>query len=492
MHFASSPCLFRLGFAVFAIALLGSCGGTHRVVNKHSHYLSGRGPREDTVIVFVHGILGDSVMTWSPDGGKTTFPGLLTQDHNFDNADIFVVEYYTEKFGTASSIPELAQELQQDFYAARVFEQHKRVIFVCHSMGGLVVRELLRSNREYIPKVALTFFYGTPTAGAAIANFAKYLSDNPQVGDMVPIQANSLLQSMLLGWINDPQLKAIPSFCAYEGKNLFNGKKIVSLESAALLCHDNVTSLHFNHLEIAKPTGTDDLRYTVFANAVRKVARISPPDYLKDYRVWASYATSTAKQFPHWFHSAGWNAESVSVPPGKLHATGAGCAEPGDLDGKTFHDFRASFQIDLKKESAFEFLVHGDPHSHCDSANWEGYSVLIKRVPLPPSGFEWKVALRSCKGQMCTNNEPAVLECKACRPNDLIDMQLTVKKNTFLLRVSSGTNAINVPPFEDPQNLYPFGNAGLRLKDSSPGVTLTYLTIDSLDSGVGNSAGPHA
>ena len=182
-----------------------SCSSPQKLIGDRSRYLAQRGPSKDTVIVFVHGVLGDSKLTWSPDDGKTTFPGLLSEDPQFNYADIFVVEYDTGKTGKKSSIPELAQQLKRDFFSAGIFEQHKTVIFICHSMGGLVIREFLLSNRQYIPKVALSYFYGTPTTGSAIGQLATYLSANSQFGDMVPIQDNSLLKSMLIGWSNSPK-----------------------------------------------------------------------------------------------------------------------------------------------------------------------------------------------------------------------------------------------------------------------------------------------
>ena len=63
----------------------------------------------DTVIVFVHGFRGNSVATWS--NGDTYWPRLLTQDHTFDGADVFVYEYQTGLSATLS-IDELAENMR--------------------------------------------------------------------------------------------------------------------------------------------------------------------------------------------------------------------------------------------------------------------------------------------------------------------------------------------------------------------------------------------
>src|SRR5580704_13095652 len=47
-----------------------------------------RGPRKDRVIVFVNGVFGDAVDTWSSKTGY--WPDLLARDPDFADADIYV------------------------------------------------------------------------------------------------------------------------------------------------------------------------------------------------------------------------------------------------------------------------------------------------------------------------------------------------------------------------------------------------------------------
>jgi triacylglycerol esterase/lipase EstA (alpha/beta hydrolase family) len=56
------------------------------------------------------------------------------------------------------------------------------IVFVCHSYGGLLVKQLLRSGSEIateyevlVERVAGIVFLGTPNQGSSIAHYAKAL-----------------------------------------------------------------------------------------------------------------------------------------------------------------------------------------------------------------------------------------------------------------------------------------------------------------------------
>src|SRR5207247_7268743 len=111
--------------------------------------------------------------------------------------------------------------------------QHNEVVFLCHSMGGLIVRGYLKRYQTYAPKVSLIYFYSTPTDGSHITNLAKFLSQNPQLRGMLPINSNDYLRGMQKDW------RAIParifSRCGYEMSDTY-GLRIVDESSATSLC----------------------------------------------------------------------------------------------------------------------------------------------------------------------------------------------------------------------------------------------------------------
>jgi triacylglycerol esterase/lipase EstA (alpha/beta hydrolase family) len=94
------------------------------------------------------------------------------------------------------SVTDLANDLRLRLLNDDVLGNHQQIIFVAHSLGGLVVRTFLVRNREAIAqKVPMVFFYGTPIAGAAQANVASLFTQCLQVDDLRMIDANSFLQN---------------------------------------------------------------------------------------------------------------------------------------------------------------------------------------------------------------------------------------------------------------------------------------------------------
>ncbi len=243
-----------------------------------------RGPHNKPVaVVFVHGIFGTKTDTWV--NGGASFPTLLAADPEFrDRIDVFLYEYFTPKFGKASSIVSLADELRGSLDDHGVFENHQRVVFLSHSMGGLVVRQFLLTKRDRLAKVPMLYFYATPTYGSDLTVFANLISSNPQLRGMIPLEGNDLLQSIQSGWSGSAEANQIPSYCAYETLPVY-GTLVVSRASATALCNRELDPISSNHLDIVKPRDRDDSRYTRFANAMRHSVPqppAPPPDQPKD------------------------------------------------------------------------------------------------------------------------------------------------------------------------------------------------------------------
>src|SRR5271166_351202 len=73
----------------------------------------------DTVIVFVHGFMGDGVSTWTNDDTNAYWPAMLTHDPTFNGVDIFVYSYDTG-FSSPLSIDELADSMRSVLVAEGV------------------------------------------------------------------------------------------------------------------------------------------------------------------------------------------------------------------------------------------------------------------------------------------------------------------------------------------------------------------------------------
>jgi hypothetical protein len=246
---------------VILFLLLPSLFGCKKAVGlaePASHYI--RNNNSDTVIVFVHGVFGNSIDTWKV--GESYWPELLTTDSTFDGTDIYVLQYPTG-ISSAFSIDELSDNMRLQLRDAGG-ENKKRVIFLAHSMGGLVVRAYLLKYREQAEKVGFIYFFSTPTEGSQLASLATLASRNPQLVNMKVNISTTYLGDLIRQWLAAGF--RFPSYCAYEKLQTF-GLSVVTFESGLALCNKPADPIEANHLNIVKPASKTDVSYVAFKSA---------------------------------------------------------------------------------------------------------------------------------------------------------------------------------------------------------------------------------
>lgn len=141
----------------------------------------------ETHVIFVHGLSGDIRLTWTSHASTlpVLWPKWLSED--IAGIGVWLVGYPAPKTnwgGIAMALPDRA-----DNVLARLLAEPRlakgNVIFVVHSLGGLVVEQLLRnadrdakSNskaEDFLSRVRRVAFLGTPHRGALLANIAVAL-----------------------------------------------------------------------------------------------------------------------------------------------------------------------------------------------------------------------------------------------------------------------------------------------------------------------------
>src|SRR4029077_10379870 len=106
-----------------------------------------------------------------------------------------------------------------------VFSRHKQVAFIAHSMGGLVVQQLLLTHRDYAARVPFIYFFSTPETGAQLAALAQHFSSDPLLKEMIPGDDNFYLANIENQW-REAGFAGIHRYCAYE-KKAVNGFFVV-------------------------------------------------------------------------------------------------------------------------------------------------------------------------------------------------------------------------------------------------------------------------
>lgn len=220
------------------------------------------------VIVFVHGVFGDGTSTWTNANGKY-WPHLLTEDSIFDGYDIYVFEFPSPFLDKSYSIDELADYMRLMLNDDKVLD-YRELIFLTHSMGGLITRAFITKYQGVAPKVKLIYFFSTPTTGSQIARLGSLFSKNPQLGKMLPMESEDYLANLQRQWLAAGF--DIPSYCAYEKLDTF-GQMIVEQPSATNLCNRPLSPILENHIGIVKPNGPKHTSYVAFKAAFQETIR---------------------------------------------------------------------------------------------------------------------------------------------------------------------------------------------------------------------------
>ena len=135
-------------------------------------------------VVFVHGLGGNSASTWHPNGEPDIFwPKWLGED--LTHVGVWSFRYDARKITWSKNKPTLL--VDKATYALAVLQTAKigerPLIFVTHSLGGLLVKQLLRHSRDLgnekweqlLDNTCGISFIATPHSGSDIANWVGYL-----------------------------------------------------------------------------------------------------------------------------------------------------------------------------------------------------------------------------------------------------------------------------------------------------------------------------
>jgi pimeloyl-ACP methyl ester carboxylesterase len=153
------------------------------------------------VIIMVHGFTGNAESTWLADN-RAYFPDLLASDDRIKLANVFVAAYDTHWTDENSQVSTLASGLWNQLNVEfDVVSRHQDFIFLCHSLGGLVVEQMLIDHPELAANTSLIQFYGTPHQGG----FSEYT--NPFNNIIAAFTRNRLVPELRAGSSNKRLVK---------------------------------------------------------------------------------------------------------------------------------------------------------------------------------------------------------------------------------------------------------------------------------------------
>jgi Putative serine esterase (DUF676) len=151
----------------------------------------------DTVIVFVHGILSDNVGAWTnPSTTPPAFwPEIVLQDKaNFGEPAIFLAAYPTGINAGEYDIDSAARAALDSLTISiegrgkRVID-FKNIVFVAHSLGGIVSRRLVLMDTEDFGRKQLAFvLIASPSRGTDFNYYFKLLAQIVTVQNKLNVQ----------------------------------------------------------------------------------------------------------------------------------------------------------------------------------------------------------------------------------------------------------------------------------------------------------------
>ena len=142
-----------------------------------------RGDNTRLDVLFVHGLTGDPSRTWTVGSSKEFWPNWLCTDQ--DRLSVYALGYPTNIIAKLAkgemTLHERASNMLELLASKGIGK--RPIVMICHSLGGILVKEMLRTSSEssddgwraIANKTRLVVFIATPHKGASLARVATTL-----------------------------------------------------------------------------------------------------------------------------------------------------------------------------------------------------------------------------------------------------------------------------------------------------------------------------
>ncbi|RYP73119.1 hypothetical protein DL769_004280 [Monosporascus sp. CRB-8-3] len=244
-----------------------------------------------------------SAVFWPRDLLPTTVPNARVMTYGYDTH----IRHWAGQPVCRNTVRDIAWDFLVALEAGRRAKPARPLLFVVHSLGGIVVKELLRRSsgcrqgqshlRSVFESAKGIMFFGTPHDGADPRGILQHIAELviKAIGFKVNEQiVNSLLPSSeRLGELRDEfgplayeQRWIIHSFQEQLGTKALNGRKVVEDTSSYLNLHAIETTEHIgrNHMDMCRFSGPEDVEYKKVAAALRRMTANLPENQVPNPR----------------------------------------------------------------------------------------------------------------------------------------------------------------------------------------------------------------
>ncbi|ANL38334.1 esterase/lipase family protein [Rhizobium phaseoli] len=238
-------------------------------------------PENGAVVVFVHGIISSSETCWRNDNG-VYWPDLVAGEPSLTGTGVYLFSYETSIFSGSYNLSDVVDSLKEFMRLDGLFEC-RTIVFVAHSMGGIVARKLLVERAADFSRkdiaVAL-FLVASPSIGATYANYLEPLArliGHSQADALRFSQRNTWLMGLDKEFINLKEAETLK----LSGKELVEDKfiaipalirrQVVEPFAAAKYFGEPIKIAKSNHFTIAKPDGPQAFQHRLLIKFVTEV-----------------------------------------------------------------------------------------------------------------------------------------------------------------------------------------------------------------------------
>ncbi|MCY3884201.1 MAG: alpha/beta hydrolase [Gammaproteobacteria bacterium] len=230
-------------------------------------------------VVFVHGLKGQARKTWSNEGDDGFWPAWLVSD--LEKVSVYTLDYPISVF-------EKRAKKEMDLYerAANVLEilsgfgiGKRPIVFVAHSLGGLLVKQILRKATEsddedwcqVAASTQMVFFIATPHHGSELAKLGKVF---PYTSKHIALLTNETgflddLNEHYKAFVNKRQDLTTVSY--YE-KHTTKSVVVVTRDSADPgVARSYLNAVDKDHINISKPANRFD---TIYMGVKRRIEKL--------------------------------------------------------------------------------------------------------------------------------------------------------------------------------------------------------------------------
>lgn len=240
-------------------------------------------------VIYIHGIGGDWLDTWSGKEATSFWPAWLARDQ--PELAIWSLEYeaaWTAWRGTAMPIADRARNLLELITTLNLAT--RPLVFVTHSMGGLIVKQLLRyasdqaavnaSARAALAATRGVVFLATPHAGASIASLAGYLRFwLRNTVALTEMEQNAAALRDLNQWYRaNAGVQGITSKVYYETQDTGPIRVVDEASADPGMVGVEVVPIDADHISICRPARQDSLVYLGVRHFVTNILAVSTPN----------------------------------------------------------------------------------------------------------------------------------------------------------------------------------------------------------------------